>query len=32
MRIDNNTNSFEDYLTYMEASEKELIKEIRVYI
>ncbi len=32
MKIDNKTGSFEDYLTYIEASEQDLIKEIKAYI
>ena len=32
MKIDNKTDSFEDYLTHMEASERELIQEIRANI
>ncbi len=31
MRIDNKTDSFENYLAFMEASEQDLIKEIRAY-
>ena len=29
MKIGHKTESFEDYLTHMEASEQDLIKEIR---
>ena len=32
MKIDNKTDSFEDYLPRMETSEQELIKEIKAYI
>ena len=32
MKIDNKTDSFEDYLNHMETSEQELIKEIGAFI